>query len=198
MPYKDRRKVSVSVGQEYVARYGFQTSISEADGSALGQEAVTAATATPVFFGASRPKPARARKVSATGSVSSFLGANVNFAGLTNWVLVKAAKLGPAPRDTAKSTLHYVEIQGAKYAWYAPKYNTTKIPGDLKNVVGPTDRCFLGVNYMEGINDIDGGRLTKPPRICSETVGEGGVDLISTFTSWPIPGTLPEGWAPKQ
>ena len=137
--YADKRKVSVSVGSQYGGRYGFQTNIAAGDGQTLGHQEVTGNTNTPVFFGCSRPKPARVRKVSETDSVSSFLDASVNFASLTNWVLVQAAKLGPSPRDTAKSTLHYVEIQGAKYAWYAPKYNTVKVPGDLKNVVGGSD-----------------------------------------------------------
>lgn len=196
--YADKRKVSVSVGTQYGGRYGFQTNIDTADSSALGHQEVTGNTATPVFFGCSRPKPARVRKVSGTTSVSSFLDAGVDFGSLTNWVLVQAAKLGPAPRDTDKSTLHYVEIQGAKYAWYAPKYNTVKVPGDLKNVVSGTDYCFLGANYIEGIIDVEGGRLNKPPRACSETAGQDGVDLVSTFISWPIPGTLPVGWVPKQ
>ncbi len=196
--YADKRKVAVSVGAQYGGLYGFQTNIDTADSSALGHQAVTGNTATPVFFGCSRPKPARVRKVSQTESVSSFLSASVDLASLPTWVLASAAKLGPAPRETAKSTLHYVTIQGAKYAWNAPKYNTTKVPGDLINVVTGSDYCFKGANYIEGIDDIEGGRLNKPPRVCSETAGQDGVDIVSTFTSWPIPATLPAGWVPKQ
>lgn len=193
-PYANKRKVAVSVGERYNGLYGFATNIPDGDSGQLGHQAVTANMGTPVFFGASRPQPARVRK-GGVDTTTSFLSATVDLATLANWVLVERAKRGPDPKDSAKSQRLYVDIFQAKYAWNAPKWNANRLPAGLRKPVTGADYCFLGANSIEGVAEVEGGILGKPPRAVAELPGEDGVDRVSTFLSYPLPAQMPDGWS---
>jgi hypothetical protein len=191
--YKERRPVAVSI-QGVVGGYGFLTNISTADSAALGQIELNAPDtvgSSLVFFGASRPKPPRAKKTS-DGTTSFYDQTNGLSAG---WTAIKAGLLPPAPSASTKSKLVYVKIDTGFYVWRMPtetyeKVGTARSGLGVKDL-GSNDKGFIGVN---SIISSSSGRIGKPRRAYKAFTGNDGTDLISTFVEHPITGTIPEGW----
>ncbi len=191
--YKERRPVAVGI-QGIVGGYGFMTGIAAADSAALGQVELNVSGGVGnslVFFGASRPKPPRARKANdGTTSFYDYTGGVP-----AGWVVTKQAKLPPSPAVSAKSKLVYVKIDTGLYVWRMPLETYTKVGNDRTGLgikdLGSNDKGFIGAN---SIISSSSGKLGKPKRAYKEVTGEDGVDLISTFVEHPLPETIPAGW----
>ena len=171
--YDDRRRVCVPIA-EAVARYGWLTNITAGDSTALGHTELSedgSGGTGVVFFGASRPKPPRARK-SSDGTTSFYDASKALPAG---WVKSSPSKGFIAPRTSDKTTRHFVSIQGAKYAWDLPNDVAAKI-GAAKEGLGVQvlsngDNAWFGVNM---ITNTTIGKLGKPIRAIATMTGEGG------------------------
>jgi hypothetical protein len=196
--YKSRVKVAVNIPSGG-ARYGFLTNLNTDDRAALLHqdldEGGNGGTGV-VFFGASRPKPPRAKKVS--DGTTSFYGISSEAgAGLADgWVKISPSRGFPVPRTSSKSRLVYVDIAGGKYAWNQPTEVATQI-GDDGTALGVTlaagaDKVWIGVNT---ITNVDGNKLGKPKRATKEGAGEDGVNKISTWIKYPLTTAIPEGWS---
>lgn len=195
--YKERRPVAVGISGG-TARYGWLTNLLTADSSDLGHEELgedgSGGTGV-IFFGAARPKPPRARKIS--DGVSSFYDASTGASAMPpGWVKVSPSKSFPIAKSSPKSKLVYVSISSGKYAWNMPIETYTSVGAAKEGLgikdVAAADKCFLGVNT---ITNTDVGKLGKPPRAWKEISGTDGVDRISTWCEYPVPTNLPAGWA---
>lgn len=192
--YDNRRPVAVPI-TGVVGLYGWQTNVSEEDSAACGHVDASEGGAAPgalVFFGARRPKPPRCRN--ASSGVSTFYDASEGVPD--GWVATRRGLLPALPGISEKSKIVYVDIDAGKYAWNMPLSTYLKVGDDragfgIKDLTGG-DKAFIGANVIDGTS---AGRLGKPPRIRKEMVGEGGVDVISTFCKFPLPTTIPEGWS---
>lgn len=191
--YKERRAVAVSI-KGVVGGYGFLTNITTADSAALGQIELNASDGVGtslVFFGASRPKPPRAKKAS-DGVTSFYDQTNGLSAG---WTAIKPGVLPPSPSNSAKSKMVCVKIDTGLYVWRMPLETYEKIGADKSGLgikdLTANDKGFIGVN---SIISSTSGRIGKPRRAAKEIAGTDGTDLISTFVEHPITGTIPEGW----
>jgi hypothetical protein len=179
--YDDRRKVWVIPFNGSPIKYGFLTNIDTAQSQQLGHGNVTGQALQGLVMGANSPKPARASRRFATGTVTSFINAgNVANALTQGWKLTKKAQVRRGS-NTAKSQTCVVTLRGVSYAWQMPKETAQKI-GSL---------AALGIRLATP-NDVDlvfGASEPKPPR-ATQTIGD---DTISTFYD---PSTqLPAGWA---
>ena len=191
--YNNRRPVAVPI-PGVTGLYGFLTGIATADSNALGHTELTgdgAPTDELVFYGASRPKPGRARKAGDT--TSSYYNAAASLPA--GWKAIKRAKLPPLPGISEKSKAVYVPIDDGFYVWKMPLETYLKV-GDDRAGLGIADltstiKGFIGANTIDGTS---AGRLGKPPRARKEVTGAGGIDVISTFCKFPVPTTVPEGW----
>lgn len=185
MARTDRKRiVYVTPFQGSTIKYGFGTNIDEAQGTALGHTALTANAPTGYVFGANSPKPARASKRYATGTVSSFVDAEkIPAARAADW------KIGTAylrrGGDSGRSKTVYVTIQGIKYAWQIPDDTASRI-GTLEN---------LGIRVATGAETdlVFGATTPKPPRAKKAIGGEGeNQTILSTF--YDPSNALPAGW----
>lgn len=191
---KDRRPVTVTIS-DYTAEYGFLTSLADADSASLGHSAFTGSeqsTSVPVFFGANRPKPARARKKS--DGTSSFYSHGTALP--TGWVTSKKITLQPFPGSSAKSKYVYVKIDTNNlYVWAMPLDTYNSVGSDREGLgikdLTSSDKGWLGANSIERTS---AGKLGKPPRARKVVSGDTGTDIISTFCEFPVPANLPEGW----
>ncbi len=145
-------KVYVVVGN---LKYGFYTteSVHNSYKGELGQ--TTYAGAVGVVFGANSPKPARATKEFASGSISSYCSSD-KIAGLkkNNWVVTNKGSIRGI-KTGGKTRTVFVDMPGSwKYAW-----NITKAEADLAGVLG--FQLATGADAADliwGVND------PKPPR----------------------------------
>ncbi|MFE4108566.1 hypothetical protein [Almyronema epifaneia] len=182
--YGKRRLVWVIPFNGSPVRYGFLTNIDQAQGTQLGQTAIGGTVPQGYVFGANSPKPARASKAFASGTVSSFVNAgNIASARQQGWRVGKARLRRGGSRK--KSSVVYVTLGGVNYAWTMPNDTKTKIGGDL---------AALGIKTTTGqeTNLVFGASNPTPPK-AYKTVGTGSsINLISTF--YDPQRSLPAGW----
>jgi hypothetical protein len=178
----DKRKVHVQPFQGSNIRYGFATNVDQAESTQLGHTPLTTRPQG-YIFGANSPKPARASRRRATGTVSSFISASAIATARQQGWRVGKAKLRRGG-STAKSSVVYVTIQGVKYAWSLPNDTATAI-GNLQSL-GIRQATAADTDLVFGASD------PKPPQ-AYRTIGTGtDVDTISTFYDPTV--TLPQGW----
>jgi hypothetical protein len=178
--YDPKRIVHVQPIQGLQIRYGFATNIDQAQSTQLGHTALTGAAPNGYVFGANSPKPARASRRFATGTVTSYISSTVIQQARTQGWAVGKAKLRRAS-NTAKSQTCLVTFRGIKYAWQMPKETAQKI-GSLQ---------ALGIRLATAADTdlVFGANSPKPPR-ATRRVGE---DQISTF--YDPSTTLPADWS---
>ncbi len=145
-------KVYVEVGN---LKYGFRTteSVHNSYKGELGQ--ITYAGAVGVVFGANSPKPARATKEFAAGSISSFCSSDkIPSLKKNNWVVTNNGSIRGI-KTAGKTRTVFVDMPGGwKYAW-----NITKAEADLSAILG--FQLATGADAADlvwGVND------PKPPR----------------------------------
>lgn len=180
-----KRRVYVRPYVGSTINYGFATNISTAQGTILGHAEVGASLPPGYVFGANSPKPARASRRFATGTVSSFISAEAIAAARTAGWRIGFARTRQGGSGNRSRTV-YVTLQGIKYAWNIP--NTTW--ANVSPVAGA-----LGIREATQNDDdlVFGADSPKPPRAYT-VVGSGdNVSIIQTFYD-PSGGQLPEGW----
>lgn len=166
-------------------KYGFATNIDQTQGNQLGHTDVSAGIPTGYVFGANSPKPARASKRYATGTVSSFVDADqVAAARAQNW------KIGTGRLrrggSSGRSKTVYVTLGGINYAWQMPDDTAARI-GSLAS---------LGIREATGAETdlVFGATTPKPPRAKKAIGGTGeSQTIISTF--YDPSASLPAGWS---
>ena len=145
-------KVYVEVGN---LKYGFKTteSVHNSYKGELGQ--ITYGGAVGVVFGANSPKPARATKEFASGSISSFCSSD-KIASLkkNDWVVTNNGSIRGI-KTGGKTRTVFVDMPGGwKYAW-----NITKAEADLSAILGfQVATASDAADLVWGVND------PKPPR----------------------------------
>lgn len=182
--YTKRRLVFVSPFNSSAIKYGFATSIDQSQGTQLGHTPVGDDSLQGYVFGANSPKPARASKAFASGTVSSFVNAATIAAARTaGWRIGKA--LLRRGSSTSKTVVAYVTLEGVQYAWNLPKETQSKIGGDL---------ATLGIKLASGPEtDLVFGASKPRPPTASKVIGSGSaINVISTF--YDPSRNLPPGW----
>lgn len=148
--------------------YGFQTNekIHNAYKGELGQTAYSSQTG--VFFGANSPKPFKAAKEFADGTVSSYCSSKkVSNLKKTGWTVTRKGSIRGI-KTSGKTRTVYVDMPGGwKYAW-----NITSTEADLASTLG-----FVLATANDASDLIWGVNLPKPPRASKKT--EAG--RVSTF-----------------
>ncbi|NER80901.1 MAG: hypothetical protein F6K42_15295 [Leptolyngbya sp. SIO1D8] len=185
--YDPRRPVYVVPFNASAVRYGFNTNVDAADGVLLGHKNAFEGTVTGLVFGANAPKPARATRRRATGSVSSYCDyAEVAALRGAGWTVGngRIRRGGSTPRGRVVA----VTFNGISYAWV--------IPNDTFANVG-ADAAALGIRETT-TNDFDlvfgANKRSQPPR-ASTVKGTGdNTNIITTFYD-PSGGVLPDGWS---
>jgi hypothetical protein len=155
-------------------RYAFRRSktVSDADGTTLGHQAMTGADPVANLIMASQnPKPSRASRKRATGFTSSFVSASaIVSAGNAGWSISPPKRDGGRARLTQFTIVVYVTLNGIKYAWNIRKTLYAKIKGSLES---------LGVKVAKSNDDlVFGATFPKPPQVQIHTVQ--GVKTLTT------------------
>jgi hypothetical protein len=146
-------------------KYGFKTtkSVHNTHKTILGQ--TTYANAAGVFFGANAPKPSRASKLLASGTVSSFCSTD-KIADLKEalWTITKKGSIRGIKSAGLTRTV-YVDMPGGwKYAWNITAAEATSLQEKLQ---------FTQATAADGGSLIWGVNYPKPPR--ASKVTEAGV-----------------------
>lgn len=176
--YDVKREVGVTPFKGATFKYGFLTNIDAADGVVLGHVAKADVTG-PIVFGANSPKPARATKEKATGTVSSFIDVlAIPAARSARWSIGKGKNRTGGTNN--KVNIVYVTIEGIKYAWPLPKLTQSNL-GDI-SVLG------IKLATAEDKDLVFGAKTPKPPRATKR----GGDSSFSTYYDPSV--TLPAGW----
>lgn len=147
---RSRDPVYVAIGSgANTINYGFNTGLATADRDNFGQVAIDAtALPTKLVFGANSPKPAKASKKGATGTISSFCS-DANRAALK---AVGYTISRPKARWSTKNAF-YVTINGVKYGWKPgpmPAYVTADVLtalGVKTATVADRDELVFGASY---------------------------------------------------
>ncbi|MEO0537676.1 MAG: hypothetical protein AAF215_27915 [Cyanobacteria bacterium P01_A01_bin.123] len=182
--YDSRRLVSVVPFNGALFNYGFKTNIDTAQSAQLGHNEITGDTPAGTVIGANSPKPARASRRFASGTVSSFIDvAAIPTARTQGWRVGKAKiRRGGS---TQFSISVYVTLLGVKYAWNIPLRNWQAYQADLTQ---------MGVRAATS-DDSDliwGASSPKPPRAYQTIVLGDETNTISTFVD---PNSqLADGW----
>jgi len=182
--YNKRELVWVTPFSATAIKYGFHTNADSAQRTALGHNAVNVGN-LPIglVLGANAPKPGKASKKFASGSVTSFYDI-----GQTGSLRANDWRVRPPTRrrrtTTARTTAVYVTIEGIKYAWMQAN--------EVGIRIGDGDRAALGIiNATSNDRDLVWGASYPQPSRASRTAGE---NLISTYFDPSKLDTLPEGW----
>jgi hypothetical protein len=177
---KERALVWVSVAAIPALKYGFNSGADAGDRGILGQTVVNPADPlTGLVIGANNIKPAKATKLKATGSESSFCSAN-QIAALkaAGWTVTKG-KLKTRTSSKRADAL-YVTINGIKYGWLSAKGTT------------PVDTKSLGIKAVKPADTdiIYGSSFPKPGRASFRT------DDGHTYSTFYDPSASPgAGWS---
>ncbi len=157
--------VYVTIGS---LKYGFKTtkSVHNSYKGELGQ--TTYNNAAGVFFGANSPKPPRASKEFASGSISSYCSTDkISSLRQSGWTVTRRARIRGV-KTAGKTRTVYVPMPGGwNYAW-----NITAAEADLAAELGFTLATGADAgDLIWGVNN------PKPPRASKKT-GDG---TVSTF-----------------
>jgi len=182
--YGTRDLVYVTPFSGSTTKYGFLTNVDAAAKTALGHTAVTGAYPTGLVIGANAPKPPRAKKITATGTESSFISSgSITTAKSAGWK-VSAGKVRTGA-SSAKAKTVKVTFEGNEFAWKMPNYLYTKISADT---------AALGI--LDATNtDLDlvfGARYPRLPRV-AKIDGTSG-NRYTTFCDPDALDNLPAGW----
>jgi hypothetical protein len=149
-------------------KYGFRTnkSIHDAYKTELGQ--TTYAGAAGVFFGANSPKPAKASKEFASGTVGSFCSTDkISTLRAADWVVTRKNNIRGI-KTSGKTRTVFVDMPGGyKYAW-----NITAAEVSLSTTLG-----FEAATGADASSLIWGINYPKPPRASKKENGSS----VSTF-----------------
>lgn len=165
-------------------KYGFMTNADTGTRTALAHVEVTGAYPTGLVIGANAPKPPRAKKLTATGTESSFCDAEgVAAARAAGWRISRGKiRIGASG---SKSKTVYVTHEGNKLAWKMPNFLHANITGDL---VG------LGIALATSADKdlVFGARFPVLPRVgkISATFNK-----YTTFCDPSKLDSLPTGWS---
>ncbi len=165
--------------------YGFRTNkdIHESYKAELGQ--TTYAGKIGVVFGCNSPKPSRATKEFASGSISSFCSTDkISSLKKADWVVTRKGSIRGI-KTTGKTRTVYVDMPGGwKYAW-----NITKEEADLSG--------DLGFELADGgvAGDLSWGvQYPKPPRATKREAGSSTSTFIAPKAS-VIDAAVGKGWS---
>lgn len=176
---KERALVSVSVAAIPNLKYGFNSGADAGDRGILGQTLVDpAAGLAGLVIGANNIKPAKATKLKATGSESSFCSHTaITALKAAGWTVTRG-KL-KTRTSSKRSIIYYVTINGINYAWPSAK---TTLTVDIKS---------LGIKAAKP-SDTDlvfGASFPKPGRASFRT------DDGHTYSTFYDPSATPgAGW----
>lgn len=182
--YDNRRAVMVKPLTAATFNYGFLTNVRAAISSELGHDPATGST---VVFGANAPKPGRATKREATGSVSSFYDITLRETLRSLGYRVTAPRIRSG-RKTRHTETVYVTINGIKYAWQMPDWKRAKIGADF-DALGLKVGTNADKDLVFGARTVGG---SKPPTATKTVIGQDGEDSVSTIYDPSV--TLPTGW----
>lgn len=194
--YDPTRAVSVKPFTASAILYGFKTNCKAATSTACGHVAVDYANLPAnLVFGARAPKPGRASRLNADEYESSFYD-------VTNFGALKAAGWSTTkpfvrrPTVTTRSVTVSISTNSAGNATGAIKY-AWNIPIGLYNKISD-ELAGLGIELpaASATDLVFGANEPRPPRASKKEVGEGGVDILTTFVAPARFNALPEGWAP--
>jgi hypothetical protein len=189
--YGKRTLVYVIVSPQIPIKYGFPTNMEASDRQALGHASAIGAGGyvSGIVFGANAPKPATARRFTASkGYQSSFINAgNYQTAAQAGWSIgrAKIRRGGKTPKMVAV----YVTIGTIKYAWLMHKrlYENSTLKADMAK---------LGIKLAGGEKDLVwGARYPTPPTAQYRAVGTQGVKTLSTQFDPSKADNLPTGWS---
>ncbi len=145
-------EVYVTIGS---LKYGFKTtkSVHNSYKSELGQ--TTYAGSAGVFFGANSPKPPRATKEFASGTIGSYCSTDkISSLKSNGWTVSRKARIRGV-KTAGKTRTVYVDMPGGwKYAW-----NITASEADLASELG-----FVLATGADATDLIWGVNYPKPPR----------------------------------
>lgn len=185
--YANRRLVHVVPFTGSTIKYGFQTNVDADVSTALGHTAVAGAYPSGLVIGANAPKPARASRILATGSESSFISAaNIAAARTAGWTVGKSrVRVGGS---TARSKLVYITFEGNKLAWRMPTGTYTRLSAEERTALGIVDGTADALDLVFGVS------YPELPRVGKRSVGTDGADLVSTFCDPASLDDLPAGF----
>jgi hypothetical protein len=168
-------------------KYAFKTTADSSVSTALGHQAVVAATPVQgLIFKANYPKPRKATRTRTTGIESSFVAASKEDAAVkAGWDLVKAKSNGRRA-TTQRQKAIYVTVNGVKYAWAMSMKRWNAMSGSVK---------ALGIKEVTGTETdlVFGASFPKPPRF-KGSVARG--DETARFGSFYDPSSkVPAGFS---
>ena len=182
--YDSKRLVSVVPFLGAPLSYGFKTNIDAAQSAQLGQNEIPGDVPAGTVVGANSPKPARASRRFATGTVSSFIDVNAITTAKSQGWRVGKAKIRRGG-STIRTISVYVTILGIKYAWNIPRRIYDTYQADLTQ---------MGVRVATN-DDADlvwGAETPKPPRVYQTVLVGDESNTISTFAD--PNAQLANGW----
>lgn len=187
--YDKRTLVSVNPFANSGILYGFNSASTDTQKADLGQTIVDlAAPGATLVIGANAPKPGRATKQVAVGSVTSFY--DIDKAGTlkaADWKITSRPTIRRGKtQKLAKAVV--ITIGTIKYAW--------NMPNDTYNAVG-ADLAALGIALADA-NDknlVWGASYPVLPRASQVVVANNGTAVISTFVDPAKLNSLPPGWS---
>lgn len=190
--YAKRRMAHVQPFTGSTLRYGFKTNVEPKIGTEAGHKIITATAIPGLVIGANAPKPARGTKTRVTGgriqTFSTFVDAAKRNSLPSGWTVARPkVRRG---RQTSKTVIAYVTIQGVNYAWNLPKDTYNKIKGQIP---------ILGIKIATSAdkNLVFGASYPKPPKAGTTLASSGGgIDNISTFVDPSALDRLPANWSP--
>lgn len=182
--YGPRQLVWVTPFTGSTIKYGFMTNADSGTRTALAHVEVTGAYPTGLVIGANAPKPPRAKKLSATGTESSFCDAEGVAAARTAGWRISRGKIRIGASGSKSKTV-YVTHETNKLAWKMPNFLYTNITGDL---------AALGVLLATAADKdlVFGARFPVLPRVgkISATFNK-----YTTFCDPSKLDSLPAGWS---
>ena len=170
--------------------FGFNSASTDTQKVDLGQVAVDlAAPPAGLVIGANAPKPGRAGKKLADGSVSSYFDiAKASTLKAAGWKIISMPTIRRGKNQIlAKAVV--ITFGGIKYAWNMPNDTHAAIGADLGGLgitlADPKDKNLVwGATYP---------KLPRAQKLLSS--GTGGGNIISTYVDPSKMDSLPAGWS---
>jgi hypothetical protein len=164
-------------------RYGFKSRIRSASREDLGQTVIDASIAdiTGLAVGVNSPKPARAKKIFASGSEGSFCSTDkIPTLKANGWQITRGRARSLTRSSFGKVV--YVTINGLKYAWFLTQgvgYSAANLAAAGIKDAEPEDLLVYGASFP------------KPPRVkLKHTQGD-----FSTFADpEKLDAAFKDGW----
>ncbi len=175
-------EVYVTIGS---LKYGFKTtkSVHNSYKSELGQTTYNGSAG--VFFGANSPKPPRATKEFASGTIGSYCSTDkISSLKSNGWTVSRKARIRGV-KTAGKTRTVYVDMPGGwKYAW-----NITASEADLASELG-----FVLATGADATDLIWGVNYPKPPR-ASKTDENGTTSTFIKPQNSAIEAAIGKGWS---